>query len=99
MEKKSEKIKKPKGPSVFSLLGPYKRLTIILVILALLANGLTLWLPKIISHGIDGYLHGGSPLRTILLEFGIASVFIFIFTYLQNVVQTFASERDRKSVV
>lgn len=93
MEKKSEKIKKPKGPNVFALLGPYKKLIIGLVVLALLSNGLTLWLPKIISHGIDGYLRGGSPLRTILLEFGIASGFIFIFTYLQNVVQTFASER------
>ena len=81
----------PKTP-IFGLLKPYSRMIVLLVILALLGNSLTLWLPRLLSHGIDGYFASGS-LNTILWEFGIASVGIFILTYLQSIVQTYASER------
>lgn len=94
MDKKSEQVgKKPSGPNLFSLLGPYKGLIIGLILLALASNGLTLWLPKIIAHGIDSFLRSGLSSRAILWEFGIAGAFIFIFTYLQNIVQVYASER------
>jgi ATP-binding cassette subfamily B protein len=84
-----EKIHKP---NLFALLKPYRRSVFVLVVLALLSNGLTLWLPRLLSRGIDGFLRGGS-LDTILWEFGIASGLIFIFVYLQSIVQTYASER------
>ncbi len=94
MDKKSEQVgKKPSGPNLFSLLGPYKGFIIGLILLALASNGLTLWLPKIIAHGIDSFLRSGLSSRAILWEFGIAGAFIFIFTYLQNIVQVYASER------
>lgn len=84
---------KPTGPNLFSLLGPYRGLIALLILLALASNGLTLWLPKIIAHGIDGFLRSGYSSRLLLWEFGIAAAFIFLFTYLQSIVQTYASER------
>ncbi|HWA64372.1 MAG TPA: ABC transporter ATP-binding protein [Candidatus Paceibacterota bacterium] len=79
-------------PSLFGLLKPYGGLIVPLVLLAVAANALTLWLPRLLSHGIDGFI-AGTSLHAVLWEFGIASIAIFIFTYLQSIVQTYASER------
>jgi ATP-binding cassette subfamily B protein len=64
-----------------------------LVVFALLSNGVNLLLPKIISRAIDAFSAGNFVLRTVVLEFLIASLVIFIFAYLQSIVQTFASEK------
>lgn len=94
MDKKPEQVgKKPSGPNLFGLLGPYRGFIALLIVLALASNGLTLWLPKIIAHGIDAFLRSGLSSHTIVWEFGIAGALIFIFTYLQNVVQVYASEK------
>lgn len=90
-------INKPSQPSLFGLLKPYRKLIISLIVLALLSNALTLWLPRLLSHGIDGFLTEG-PLNRILGEFAIASAFIFLLTYFQNIVQTYASERVARDV-
>lgn len=79
-------------PSLFALLKPYRKLVLPLVLLAVVSNALTLWLPLLLSHGIDGFLQGGA-LNTILWQFGIASGLIFILVYLQNILQTYASEQ------
>src|SRR4051812_31009895 len=68
MDKKD--IKKNNKPSLFALLKPYWKLVIPLVLLALASNGLTLWLPRLLSHGIDGFLKGRA-LNTILWQFAI----------------------------
>lgn len=78
-------------PNLFVLLKPYKSYVIGLLVLALLSNSITLWLPKIISHGIDGFLRGGGQ-GAILWQFSVATALIFIFTYLQSIVQTYVSE-------
>ncbi|SHG19650.1 ABC transporter ATP-binding protein [Pedobacter caeni] len=79
--------------SVFSLLKPYKGMILLLIFLALLSNGVNLLLPKIIANSIDAYTAGSFEIRLIFIEFGIAILIIFLFTYLQSVVQTYASER------
>lgn len=83
---------KKKEPNLFGILGPYKNLIIPLVILAIVMNALTLWLPRLLSHGIDDFLQH-DPISNSIWQFGIASALIFILTYLQGVVQTYASER------
>lgn len=88
MDQKGSKKEK----NLFGLLPPYWKLTVPLIVLALAANALTLWLPRLISHGIDGYLRNTS-LSTVLWQFSIASVLIFVLTYLQSIFQTYASER------
>lgn len=89
----------PKGPSVFSLLTPYRPLVLWLILFALLGNVINLLLPKIIASGIDAYSNTGKPgkqpynLQHILLTFTGAAVLVFVFTYLQSVVQTYSSEK------
>ncbi|CAN5803070.1 hypothetical protein BH10BAC2_BH10BAC2_41190 [soil metagenome] len=81
-----------KGPGVFSLLAPYRGMVFLLILFALLSNGINLALPKIIANGIDAWPKN-FVLQQVLLEFIGASVIIFIFTYLQGVVQVYTSER------
>ncbi len=91
--KQPESVKKESKPSVFSLLKPYSGMVTFLVFFALMSNGVNLLLPKIISRAIDAYTDGHFVLKTVVLEFLIASLVIFIFTYLQSIVQTYASEK------
>ena len=94
---KKEATEKPSSP-LLSLLKPYSRMIILLICLALVSNGVNLLLPMIIKHGIDTYSAGTYVLRTTIVEFLVASLFIFVFTYLQSVVQTYASERVAKDL-
>jgi len=64
-----------------------------LVLFALVSNGVNLWLPMIIGQAIDSFTSGHFVLKTVVLEFLIASLVIFVFTYLQSIVQTYASEK------
>jgi len=84
---------KKKSPGVFSLLKPYSLMVSLLVIFALLSNGLNLWLPKLIGGGIDAFNHGNFAYKPLLIKFSGVSFIIFLFTYLQGIVQTYTSER------
>lgn len=64
-----------------------------LIVLALISNGLNLVIPILISKSIDSYSAGQFDWRTIVLEFLSATLLIFVFTYVQSIVQTYASER------
>jgi len=92
-KRRSSHTKKKDKPNLFALLKPYKGMVILLVIFTLLGNGTNLVIPKIISQGIDAYTNGHFILRTILTEFMIAALVIFVFSYLQSIVQVYASER------
>ena len=92
------KEKKEAKPSVFSLLKPYRGMIVLLIVFALLSNLVNLFIPRMIAHAIDTYSQGHFILKTIIIEFSIASIIIFIFTYLQSIVQTYASERVAKDV-
>ncbi len=95
MEKtKKQNIKDKSGkPKLSFLLKPYMKMIILLVFFALIGNGFNLVIPKIISHGIDSFTGGDYQVRTIVIEFLSVTLIIFIFTYLQSVVQTYTSER------
>ena len=89
---------KPAKPNVFSLLKPYYRMVILLVIMALLGSGVNLFIPKIIARNIDAFSAGNFILETLVIEFVGAALAIFIFTYLQNIIQTYTSERVAKDL-
>jgi len=84
--------KKPKQTNLFGLLTPHRKLIIPLIVLALAANALTLWLPRLLARGIDSFLRAGS-ITAILWEFSVASLIIFLLTYGQSILQTYASEK------
>jgi ATP-binding cassette subfamily B protein len=83
----------PKQPGIFSLLAPYKGLIILLLLFALLSNGINLWLPRLVADGIDDYARQRFDLNATLVEFTGAVIFIFVFAYLQSIIQTYASEK------
>lgn len=82
-----------KKPSIFSLLKPYKGLIILLLFFALISNGVNLLLPKIVANGIDAYINKTFEINSILIKFSVAIAFVFFFTFLQSILQTYASEK------
>ena len=83
---------------MFSILKPYKIWIIGLVIAAIIGNGVNLILPKIIASTIDSYNAGNYCLKTLVVSFLVASFIIFIFTYLQSILQTYTSEKVAKDL-
>src|SRR4051812_13076300 len=83
----------PRRPNLFSLLGPYAPLIAALVALTILGNGLNLLVPRLIGRAIDGYSEQRPILTGLVLELLFVALGIFFFSYLQNVTQTYASER------
>src|SRR5580658_3733456 len=90
--------KPPAAASLLKLLKPYSGLVALLVLMTVLGNGLNLTVPKLISHAIDTYTHGDFLLRIVVLQFAAVALLIFLFTYLQAIVQTYASERVAKDL-
>lgn len=88
---------KPKT-GLFSLLKPYSGLVTILIIMALLGSGINMLIPKIIAHGIDAYSSNQFNTGSVVLQFLLAASAIFVFTFLQNIIQTYASEKVAKDL-
>jgi ATP-binding cassette subfamily B protein len=89
---------KLKQPGIFSLLKPYSGLVFLLIMFALFSNSANLWLPRIISHGIDDYIRSMKQrvhfdTGPVIIEFTLAVLFIFICSFLQSVIQTYTSEK------
>ncbi len=85
--------KENKGPGVLSLLKDYWGLVLLLLLFTLLGNAFNLWLPKLISRGIDAYSNRHFSYQDIILQFTISVACIFVFSYLQSIIQTYVSER------
>jgi len=87
-----------KKPGIFSLLKPYSGLVFLLLAFALISNGINLLLPRIISHSIDAYTAGRFSFKPVIIQFTVAVLVIFLFTYLQSIIQTYTSERVAKDI-
>ncbi len=81
------------SPSIWNLLRPYRRLVVGLVIAAIVGNVLSLALPLLIAQGIDAYTNNTLVMSSLVLKFSILAVVIFLFTFVQSVLQTYTSER------
>lgn len=75
------------------LVQPYKRWIFFLALFAILSNGFSLLIPQLLSSGIDAYAENNFDLKKTVLEFAAVTFLIFIFTYLQNLIQTYLSEK------
>lgn len=82
-----------KKPGILNLLKPYLGIILLLIVFTLLSNGINLWIPKIISQSIDAFTNHTFLFKPVILKFIAAVVCIFVFTYLQSIIQTYASER------
>lgn len=92
-QKTQPSTKNDQAPSLFGLLKNYTGIIILLVILTVVASALSISVPKIISIAIDTYATGNFSMTFLIIEFSIISALIFIFTYLQNITQIYASEK------
>ncbi|MGE5428103.1 MAG: ABC transporter transmembrane domain-containing protein, partial [Methylococcaceae bacterium] len=98
-DRKKSSAGKPQA-SVFSLLKPYGVMVSFLILFAVLSNGVNLLLPKLIAKAIDDFNAGHFYFNKVIAWFLTASLVIFFFTYLQSIMQTYASEivaRDLRS--
>ncbi|HEU0226886.1 MAG TPA: ABC transporter ATP-binding protein [Arachidicoccus soli] len=99
MKRKEEGLKNQEGiknmpkPNIFKVLKPYQGLLFGLLFFALLSNALNLVIPKIIQNGIDNFSKGHFDFKEVILWFSAATAFIFIFSYAETVIQTYASEK------
>lgn len=82
-----------KQESIFNLLRNYKLIIILLVLVTIIVNVLSIVVPKIIAKAIDNYSAGSFLINNLLIEFSVIAFFIFVFTYLQNIIQIYASEK------
>lgn len=80
-------------PGIFSLLKPYSGIVSLLIIMALLGSAINMLIPKIIAQGIDAYSANRFDMKLVVIEFISAAAAIFVFTFFQNILQTYTSER------
>ena len=85
--------KEDNKPRILSLLKQYRGLVALLLLFTLIGNGFNLWLPKLISKSIDAFNTGHYAPQNVLIEFMGAVASIFVFSYLQSIIQTYVSER------
>ncbi|HEX4274084.1 MAG TPA: ABC transporter ATP-binding protein [Bryobacteraceae bacterium] len=90
--------RKPPSAGLLLLLKPYRPMIAGLVALTIVGNGLNLVVPKLISHAIDSYTQGHFDRNTIVIEFLVVALLVFILTYGQSLVQTWAAERVAKDL-
>ncbi len=80
-------------PNLSNLIRPYRGWILLLVFFAIASNGVNLVIPKLISWAIDAYEANHFSLEKVAIQFSVAALLIFAFTYGQNIVQTYASEK------
>ncbi|QIA07735.1 ABC transporter ATP-binding protein [Draconibacterium halophilum] len=83
---------------LFRVLGPYKLLVAGLTLMALAGSGINLFIPRIIARAIDAFTANEFDARNIITEFMVAAFGIFLFTFLQGVVQTLTAEKVAKDL-
>jgi ATP-binding cassette subfamily B protein len=75
------------------LLGPYRGAVAAIVLLTMAGNALNLLIPRLVADAIDSYSREAAIPASIAPTLLLAALGIFVFAYLQSVVQTYASER------
>jgi ATP-binding cassette subfamily B protein len=83
---------------LFSVLRPYRGIVVILIIMALAGSGINLFIPKIIAGSIDTFSAGRFNAGRVIAEFILAGAGIFIFTFLQGILQTLTAEKVAKDL-
>lgn len=87
-----------KESKLMKLLMAYRFSLLVVFIFTLIASLITLFLPRIMSSGIEAYISGSSDTNTFVLQYGGAIAAILVFSYLQNIVQVWTAERVGRSL-
>jgi len=81
------------APKLTALLTPYRGRVAAIVSLTVVANGFNLLVPKLVANAIDRFAATHAVPPALIGEFVAVATGVFVFTYLQNVVQIFTAER------
>jgi len=81
-----------KRPKIYAMVFGYRKLIALLIFFTVASSLLGLLIPKIIANAIDSYAQAHVIKERLLWEFGIITFLVFVFAYLQSVVQSYASE-------
>src|SRR3984957_14861439 len=95
---RGNKPPRPSQAGLFLLVKPYKGLVAVLAALTILANTLNLIVPKLIANAIDNYQRPDFAFGPMIARFLLVCVSAFFLTYLQSMVQTYASKRVAKDL-
>ncbi len=96
VKRTSRDNKKQQQTGLLGLLKPYKGMVTVLIIVTLLGNAANLIVPLLIQRGIDSFNAdnaGHYNQYNLVQSFLIIAFAILIFTYFQNIIQIFASEK------
>jgi ATP-binding cassette subfamily B protein len=97
-DKKSSREGTNRKSGLFGVVGPYKGLVALLIIMALGASGINLIIPRIIARSIDAFEADNFQAGRVVTEFLLAAAGIFIFTFLQGILQTLTGEKVARDV-
>jgi ATP-binding cassette subfamily B protein len=68
----------------------------LLIIMALGGSSINLLIPRIIARSIDAFASHRFEVVTVIIEFMLAAAGIFVFTFLQGVIQSLTGEKVAK---
>jgi len=68
-------------------------MVLLLIVFTLIGNAANLVIPKIISYAIDSFSAGNFDWTKMVAGFLVATFIIFLFSYLQTIVQTYTAEK------
>jgi ATP-binding cassette, subfamily B, bacterial len=83
----------PAGAGLGGLLKPYAGLIAALAALTIVGSSLNLLVPRIVAQAIDSYTRQELIIGVVSRELFVVALGIALFTYLQNIAQTYAAER------
>lgn len=92
MANQKSKKQNRSGAGLLGLVRPYGWFVVGIILLTVVSNGLGLTIPKLAAAAIDAYGNAGFSVQALAIQFSLVAFFVFIFTYLQGIVQTYASE-------
>jgi ATP-binding cassette subfamily B protein len=83
----------PRAPGLQDALVPYRGAITGLVVLTIAGNALNLVIPRLVADAIDAYAQSALIPDAVAWNLGFAALGVFVFAYLQGIVQIYASER------
>ena len=92
------RVSKNSQLGLFKLARPYIWLLLLILLVSLLSNGLSLIIPKVIAQAIDTFQSSKFIVSVFLRDLSLIIIFVFIFSTIQSILQTYLSETIAKDL-
>lgn len=88
-----KKNRSGKPLEIFTLAKPYSLFIFIIFVVSLLANGMSLFVPKYIAIIIDGFQSVSANINNYFLVLAVLIALVFVLSTVQTILQTYLSEK------